>query len=217
MKIAFFWQALVEVLGVVREPFDWTNFRHVTDSGITQDVYRRQFDRDPSQSALAATERYFESSWRELLSSLPRDEVEVPGAREMLLHLDRDPDWMVAVATGGWGLTARAKLEGAEIDHEALALACANDAHAREDIMAIAHARAKSTNGNNDFERVVYVGDGNWDVTTCAKIGMPLVGMAVEPAVHDRLAELGVSHILNDYSDCGRVLGALEAANAPSA
>lgn len=212
-----FWQALVEVLGVVRETFEWTNFQHVTDSGITQDVYRRQFDRDPSQSALAATERYFESLWRNLLSTLPRDEIEVPGARDMIRHLDTDPDWMVAVATGGWGLTARAKLTGADIAHEGLAFGCANDALARQDIMAVAQARAKSANGNNGFERVVYVGDGTWDVKTCAKIGMPLVGMAVEPTVHNRLAALGVSHILNDYNDHGRLLDALDTASVPIA
>lgn len=211
-----FWQALVEVLGVIRQPFEWTDFQHVTDSGITQEVYRRQFDRDPSQSALAATERYFESLWQTFLAGLPFDEVEVPGARDMLRHLEADPDWMVAVATGGWGSSARAKLAGADIAHEALALGCANDAMAREDIMAVAQARSKTANGNKDFERVVYVGDGNWDVKTCAKIAMPLVGMAVKPAIQSRLASQGVSHILNDYRDRGAVLEALDAAGVPS-
>lgn len=211
-----FWQALVEVLGVERENFEWSSFPHVTDSGITHDVFRRQFGRDPEPDALAATEVYFARLWREVLTGLREEEVAVPGGKAMLDFLRKDPQWIAAVATGGWGLTARAKLAGAGIDHETLPLACANDAHAREDIMAVAQARAEDLNGNKGFERVVYVGDGHWDVKTCRAIGMPLVGMAIGPEIYRRLEGGGVSHILEDYRNLSAVLEALEDASVPA-
>ncbi len=212
-----FWQALVEVLGVQKEPFEWSSFKHVTDSGITQEVFRRQFGRDPEETSLAAAEDHFGSLWLRLLSTLPRDEIEVPGARAMLAYLNDHPDWRVAIATGGWERTARAKLGGADIAHREVPLGCANDALAREDIMAIAQARAKIQNANKDFERVVYVGDGEWDARTCSAVGMPLVGMAIAPEVRERLSVLGVSHILEDYSDRAAVLDALDSARVPPA
>ncbi|WP_179954104.1 HAD family hydrolase [Denitrobaculum tricleocarpae] len=210
-----FWQALVDVLGVRRETFEWNSFRHVTDSGITQEVFRRQFGRDPEGASLAATEEHFGSLWQRLLSTLPRDEIEVPGARAMLAHLNEHPDWTIAIATGGWERTARAKLGGADIAHAEIPMGCANDALAREDIMAIAQARATIQNANKDFERVVYVGDGEWDAKTCRAVGMPLVGMAVVPEVRTRLSGLGVSHILEDYCDRAAVLEALDSAQVP--
>ena len=211
-----FWQALVEVLGVERENFDWSSFPHVTDSGITHDVFRRQFGRDPAPDALTATEAYFARLWRQLLAGLREEEVAVPGGKAMLDILREDPQWVAAVATGGWGLTARAKLSAAGIDHEALPLACANDAKARQDIMAVAKARAENLNGNKAFERVVYVGDGHWDVKTCRTMGMPLVGMATEPEIYQRLEGAGVSHILEDYRNPTAVFEALEEACVPA-
>ncbi|WP_282608029.1 HAD family hydrolase [Pelagibius sp. Alg239-R121] len=210
-----FWHALSEILGVVKEPFDWTEFEHVTDSGITGEVFRRQFGRKPSLDALAATERFFAELWRDTLRAFSHEEVEVPGAGLLLEKLDAHPQWQTAVATGGWGLSARAKLTAAGIAHEALSLGCANDAIAREEIIAVAHDRARSVGNINEFERVVYVGDGSWDVKTCANLKMPLVGIAVAPETRDRLNALGVSHVLDDYRDTDAVFAALEAATAP--
>ena len=211
-----FWQALNEVLGLEREPFDWANFTHVTDSGITGEVFRRQLGREPSARALAATERHFAGLWHTALSSVPHDDVEVPGARAMLETLKGHPNWQIALATGAWGHAARVKLAAANIAHDAFSLGCANDAIAREDIISIAWDRAKTAVGISEFNRVVYVGDGAWDVKTCINLNLPLVGMAVTEATRLRLVSMGVSHILDDYRNAEAVFEALEAATSPN-
>lgn len=210
-----FWQALTEVLGLEREVFDWANFTHVTDSGITSEVFRRQLGQDPSADALAATERHFAGLWQNALSDFHHDEVEVPGARAMLDVLRDHSHWQVALATGAWGEAARVKLAAASIAHDDLSLGCANDAMAREDIISIAWDRARAAAGIGEFNRVVYVGDGAWDVKTCRNLDLPLVGMAVSNETQIKLSALGVSHILNDYNDAGLVFEALETATSP--
>lgn len=212
-----FWQALSEVLGLEREPFDWANFTHVTDSGITSEVFRRQRGCDPSTDALAATERYFAGLWQAALSDWHQDDVEVPGARAMLDVLRDHAHWQVALATGAWGEAARAKLAAANILHDAFSLGCANDAMAREDIISIAWDRARTASGLDEFDRVVYVGDGAWDVKACRNLDLPLVGMAVTDETQKRLSSLGVSHILTDYTDTGRFFESLELATSPGA
>ncbi len=213
---ALFWQALTEVLGLEREVFDWANFTHITDSGITREVYRRQLARDPDADALAATERHFAGLWRDVLSDVSQEDAEVPGARALMNSLLEHPQWQVALATGAWGHPAREKLAAAEIPHGDFSLGCANDAVAREDIIAIAWKRALKAAAIEEFERVVYVGDGAWDVKTCINLDLPLVGMAVREETHVRLRSLGVSHILRDYKDTVAVLDALEAATPPA-
>lgn len=212
-----FWQALSEVMGLEREVFDWANFTHVTDSGITTEVYRRQLGRDPSARALADTESHFAGLWQTALAGTSHDEVEVPGARAFLDTLRDHPQWQVAFATGAWGAAARVKLAAANIAHDAFSLGCANDAMAREEIIAFAWNRAKAAAGIGEFRRVVYVGDGAWDVKTCKNLKLPLVGMAVTDETHIRLRSLGVSHVLKDYRDSQAVFEALESATAPAA
>ena len=119
------------------------------------------------------------------------------------------------IATGGWRRAATAKLTAAGIDAAALPMACANDALSREEIVTTARRRAEDAHGIEAFERVVYVGDGVWDVRTCAALEMPLVGMAVTVEVRERLIGLGVSHVLDDYRDVAAALVALETAEVP--
>lgn len=210
-----YWQALETVLGVERETFDWTSFRHVTDNAIAHDVFRRQNGTAPSADALAATEWHFAEIWREALADMPAHEVEVPGAGTWVRELMAHEGWRVAIATGGWRRSATAKLTAAGIDATVLPMACANDALSREEIVTIARRRAEDTHGVDGFERVVYVGDGVWDVRACASLEMPLVGMAVTAEVRARLTALGVSHVLDDYRDVAAVLVALETADVP--
>lgn len=210
-----YWQALETVLGVAREPFDWASFRHVTDNGIAHDVYRRQNGTVPSIDALNATERHFAAMWRDTLADMPAHEVEVPGASAWMQALLAHDGWQVAIATGGWQQSATAKLAAAGIDVAALPMACANDALSREEIVTTARRRAEAAHAVETFERVVYVGDGVWDVRTCAALEMPLVGMAVTAEVRERLTALSVSHVLDDYLDVPAVLRALESAEVP--
>lgn len=210
-----YWHALEDVLGVAREPFDWASFPHVTDNGIAHDVVRRQTGTAPTADALKATEDHFAEMWREALAEMPAHEVEVPGAGAWMRELTAHDGWRVAIATGGWRQSATAKMTAAGIDAAALPMACANDALSREEIVTTARRRAEDAHGVAAFERVVYVGDGVWDVRTCAALEMPLVGMAVTAKVRERLTTLGVSHVLDDYRDVAAVLVALETAEVP--
>ena len=84
--------------------------------------------------------------------------------------------WSVALATGAWFRTAEFKLRAAGIDPTGLPIATSDDHHTRAGIVRTAIRRAEQRLGHsNRFEAIVAVGDGSWDVTTAAEMGIPFI------------------------------------------
>jgi phosphoglycolate phosphatase-like HAD superfamily hydrolase len=81
--------------------------------------------------------------------------------------------------------------------------------------MRTALARAQQHYGCATFERIVYVGDGAWDVRACRELGWPLIGIG-EGAQAARLSRLGAAHVVANYDPIDGFLHALENAVPPS-
>ncbi|MGH8229078.1 MAG: HAD family hydrolase, partial [Steroidobacteraceae bacterium] len=95
----------------------------------------------------------------------------IPGGAALLESLRRRPDLHVGIATGGWGHTALMKLRAAGYTTAGLAVASADDAFTRTQILEIAHIRLAPA------AAAVYVGDGEWDRRACESLGWPFVGI----------------------------------------
>jgi phosphoglycolate phosphatase-like HAD superfamily hydrolase len=137
----------------------------------------------------------------------------IPGADHALERLQREAGWAVAIATGCWQASAHFKLRHAQINFTCLPTACADAWHAREEILSDAIKQAQS-HYQTTFDRMVYIGDGLWDVRTTRNLKLPFVGVgAGERAV--RLRNAGASHIIPDFNDFTQFLASLREARVP--
>ncbi len=91
--------------------------------------------------------------------------------------------------------------------------AFADDAISREDIVRTAISRAKETYAQSDFEKIVYIGDGIWDVLTAIQLQLPFIG--VENKQKTTLENAGVENIIEDFQDFDNFLTALNIASIP--
>jgi beta-phosphoglucomutase-like phosphatase (HAD superfamily) len=170
---ALYRKAVQTVLGDVQLRPTLHDYPFVTDTGILQQIL--------SDNALAHEERLLEEI-RSIFVTLLRDHVsahgpfaEIPGARDFLRALRDSSAHAVAMATGGWRLSAEFKLSSAGFDVDDIPLATADDHHERTSIMEIALA---SLGGM--FETVTYYGDGPWDRRACEQLGWEFVAVGVE-------------------------------------
>ena len=131
-----------------------------------------------------------------------------PGARAVFSVLST-AGWQSAIATGGWEETARLKLARAGIDINGIPAAFAEDAHPREDLIRLARMRAEAATGEA-FDRVIYVGDGPWDVRAAAVMSIGFVGIASGER-KAWLEESGARRVLADFSDETAFLAAIAA------
>jgi len=185
------------------------SFPDVTDSGIARALFRTHRGRDPS----AAEARALHDAY---LAALRRAGIRgraVPGARDAVRRLAATDGWFVAVATGNWAEPGRLKLRNAGLRDD-LPLGSADDHESRAEILRRAVERAAAHYGVEEFARVVYVGDGAWDVVATRALGLPFVGIATDGDLA-RLRRLGASHVLEHFADFERFVEALHAATPP--
>jgi len=174
----YYAEALRSVLNVEIDD-TWRPYKHVTDSGILEELLAsREFDR-PIDELRAMAKQKFVASVRAHLVRDPAAVREIAGAKALFEHLRRQPGVRVAIATGGWAETARLKVAAVGIDANAVAFATSSDAHERTRIMQLAEQRALG--GAAPASRT-YFGDGAWDKRASAELGYRFVaiGRAVE-------------------------------------
>jgi len=147
------------------------------------------------------------------LARAPERFAPISGAAALIPAL-QSAGWHAAIATGGWRASAMLKLRAGGLESENLAMACANDAESREDIVRLAWQGAERRAGTS-FERVVSVGDAVWDVRTARSLGLPFVGIGTAEGAA-RLRAAGATTILPHFDDHSAVLAALSSASPPS-
>ncbi len=198
-------QAVRDVLDVAVDE-DWSSYRHVTDSGILDEILDRHALEMDRSVAHASVRKAFVALVRDYLSDRSGRLPEVPGARTFVNRLIAHPEVTVAVATGGWRETAAMKLQAIGLDPEALHLSSASDAIRRIEIMQIAERRAMA---GKPADRKFYFGNQPWDRAASRKLGWEFIGIGEQ-----------VEHVprFEDFLDHESILEVLELppASAPA-
>lgn len=201
-------------LGAAEVARHWGGFSHMTDKCINHEIFDRITGRPPEPAETEAIQTDFCARLRAEYDADASQFAPVAGAVAALSQLTGGAGWAVALATGGWGASARLKLELAGIDGACLPGAFGHEFFSRAEIVGAAIDRAKAAHRVDGFERIVSIGDGAWDVATARKMGLPFVGLTTRDD-GETLRAAGAIHLLSDYTDLDALLDRLEHAEAP--
>jgi phosphoglycolate phosphatase-like HAD superfamily hydrolase len=207
-------QAFGEALEIRGFSTTWTDYEHVTDEGVTRQIFVERFGRHPHAHETDKLIDHFIMLLTSRCEAERKEFAEVPGAASFVTHLRAGSEWGIALATGAWRRSVQFKMERAGIPIADIPSAFSEDGPSRESIVLTAIDRAASHYRQHRFERIVSVGDALWDVKTARKLGLPFLGIADEP----RAAELrrdGASHVIEDYLDSVRCLQILDEVRTP--
>ena len=153
---------------------EWSTYRHVTDSGILDEILDRHTVEIDRSVAHASVKKAFVALVRDYLNDRNGRLPEIPGARAFVNRLIAHPKVCVAVATGGWRETAAMKLRAIGLDPETLTLSSGSDAISRVEIMQIAAQRALA---GRPADRETYFGDGPWDRDASRQMDWDFIGI----------------------------------------
>ncbi|MEM7052145.1 MAG: HAD family hydrolase [Acidobacteriota bacterium] len=167
---------------------DWGRYPHTTDAAILDTALARlPAGADDGEGVERHRDRFVE-----LLAAAPAECFRaIRGARDFLLRLRRE-GWALAIATGGWGRSARLKLERAGLADLELPLASADDGVARREIVEAARRRCGHP------PATVLFGDGPWDVSTAGELELPVIAIASGQRAR-RLLAAGATAAFADY------------------
>jgi phosphoglycolate phosphatase-like HAD superfamily hydrolase len=205
-------RAFAREFGVTEINQDLARYAHSTDSCITRQILLDHFGREATDDELHRAREAYCRELRAAFAAGSGASVPMRGVGEAIARASLG-GWAMALATGGWRVSALLKLEHARLPVTSLPGGFADDHISREGIVEIARGRAESMAGRA-AERAVYVGDGVWDVKACRVLGLPFVGIA-HGGRADRLRAAGAGTVLADFADAAAFLDALDRAAAP--
>ena len=179
---------------------DWTNYKYVTDSGITLEIFTERLGRAPNARDIAVFKHCFIKNLSDFASRDKSLFAEIPNAALMLEDLKAEKNWAVALATGCYYDSAKLKLKQANIVIEDYPHATADDAVSREEILRIAIEKSLKHYRQSEFEKIVSIGDGIWDVRTARNLGLDFIGIAGGERA-EKLRKEGAEFIIEDFRD----------------
>ena len=181
---ALYTDAVQEVLNI-RIDSSWARYRHVTDSGILNELLDLHGVPGNRAEIVIDVKNRFVNKMR---GHIERHSLrEIPGAKVLLDTLRRQDLVAVAIATGGWLETATLKLQAVGIDPTLVPMATGSDSSDRCEILQIAVNRA--SNGR-PAERITYFGDGEWDWNAASDLGYEFIGVGSKVTHHNVVPDL---------------------------
>jgi phosphoglycolate phosphatase-like HAD superfamily hydrolase len=190
----------------------WSDFAHITDSAIAEDLLMRS----PRRADAGALER-MKLAFFDLLSRTatlsPQRFRPVAGAESLVARLS-STGWKIAIATGACRASVEIKIAAAAGFLASFPISTADDHTAREDVVRHAMDLAAGAYSVTHFTRVTSVGDGPWDVRAAHRLSLPFVGVGRDWR-RDGLLACGASCVLDDLQDFAAVAEALDHAVVP--
>lgn len=195
-----FVEAFAASHGLIEIETDWTKYKHVTDSGIVSEVIETKLNRTANKNDFIAFKKKF---IEKLTNAAEKDKsafAEIRNTAQMLKKLQGEKRWAIALATGSFYDSAILKLKTAKIDFIEFPIATADDAVSREEILQIAIKKSLAHYGQKNFEKIISVGDGVWDLRTAKNLNLDFIGIAKgEKAEH--LQNEGAAFIIENFED----------------
>ncbi|WP_272151946.1 HAD family hydrolase [Tenacibaculum aiptasiae] len=167
--------AFVEAMissGITNINKDWKSYKNMTDSYILKKNYEHNFNKEFDFSMMPE----FEKKMTEHLLSL-QEAKEILGAKAIVDFFMNETDYAICFATGSLLEPALIKLQQAEINFIPDVIETASSFYTREEIVKSAIEKAKKYFQIDEFEAIISVGDGIWDLKTAHNLGVHFLGI----------------------------------------
>ncbi len=196
---------------------DWAGYRHVTGAGVLQEIVEARLGRPPTDEEIGRVQARLNASLCAGMEATGGIRP-IPSSSRILARLAASPvEFAVALASGNWAANVRLMLDSIGVQADGIPGAFSDDDPTREGICRLAQRRAEERHGRK-FPRVVYVGDGVWDVRTARALGYGFVGIGQDTTA-EKLRAAGAVEVRPDFEDAEGFLAAVrrEAATLPPA
>ena len=163
-----YFASISAVLGSVEIRENLNDYDHVTDSGIIAQVMEDNGLPQDSDAIDKIRNRFVAGLTEHIKIDGPFPEI--PGAGQFINRLRDSKEHDIAIATGGWRMSALLKLETSELNVKGIPVFSCDDSPSRTEIMRIALSQL-----GNKYESVTYFGDAEWDRRACEILGWEFV------------------------------------------
>jgi len=201
-----FIKAFQRTFNIDIENFKWEDLEHVTDWGITEEMFKQENGRVPNKAEYELMMSNFVSILNEERESDKSQFNEVSGAKDFFNSIRKSTNFKLGIATGAWEASAKIKLNAVGIDLEGISFSNSDYHKSRE---AITQDVIKQINikTQRSPDQIIYFGDGVWDYKTCKNLGIQFIGIDV--AGDGKLSKIGAKTVFHNYNHKEQILTVL--------
>lgn len=163
-----YFSSISAVLGSVEFRANLNDYDHVTDIGIIAQIMQDNALQPDSKKIDSIRSRFVAGLTEHIETVGPFPEI--PGAAQFIDRLRVSKEHDVAIATGGWKMSALLKLQTSRLDVNGIPVFSCDDSPSRTGIMRIALSKL-----GNEYESITYFGDAEWDRRACETLGWEFV------------------------------------------
>ncbi len=192
-----YWQAVFSCFERKGNAPELQHFKNVTDSGILHEWCQRELGRPPSANETENIKRVFLQLLKTNADNHPHLFQPLSGVEDWLQAVSESGQVCAGIATGGWGHSAKFKLQQSGLDRFDLPLANSDNTSIRTKIMQTA-AQASIKKYSVEGAGLTYVGDGIWDLQASRLLGWSFIGIASGPQAK-RLQRAGARLVIPDF------------------
>jgi len=185
-------------INISRDDFNWDNYNDVTDLGITRDVLREFYKREPYSEEIENVRKDYINNLYESSVKTPDKIKPVPGSM-MALDIFNKENWKAGIATGCFSGSAEIKLNAAGIVIKNLVISDSDEYISKIDIIRDAVTKIKKKENTCAFGKIIYFGDRKYDYFISRKLDIDFIG--IDSNNSGELQCLGVKNILADFED----------------
>lgn len=167
--------AAMKAIGITDINQNWNTYKHHTDSYILKENYENSLKNRFDPALLDD----FESRMIAIMSTLEPVQA-ISGAGKFVDFLRHEKKYALAFATGSLLQPAILKLEQAGIWYEEELVVAANRFYERELIVSEAIEKARQYYEVSDFENIISIGDGIWDMKTAINLNLSFIGVGMK-------------------------------------
>ena len=171
----------------------WDTYPHVTDYFITEMIVSEKFnDKATSEQITGLINRYVnELDYH--MSKNPGCIKIIPGANDVFDLLKCNPDYKIAIATGGFSKSANYKLDKLGFNTAGIKVFSSDNFRTKNDMILNLIETEKDIN----FDKIFYVGDREYDYTVTKDLGIDFIG--IDFGRNDSLINKGIKYVINDF------------------
>ena len=176
---------------------DWASYKHHTDSWVFQESFFQNHKQHATEKDLQYFEQCFDDCYAQLSKTVTLELI--GGTADCLQELEKQ-GIPFCFATGSLRSAAIHKLSCIPGIINAPLLATASEADTREKIISNAIHLASQYYGIPEFERMISIGDGIWDLKAAQALSLDFIGIA-EAETKTRLLDAGAEHVITNFYD----------------
>lgn len=195
--------AFQKTLNINIENTDWDSYKHVTDYYTTYDIILQNLKTAPTNEMMELVINQYAEELRHKVYDIENKYCPVPGAKELIEHLQLNPDkYVTGIATGGFEKTAKFKLGLLGLNFPEENIFCSGIYRTKHEMIS-AFIQMENDNGHQ-IEKVYYVGDREYDYRVSEELKIDFIGIDYEKK--GKLKALGIRKVINDFKPMEKFL-----------